>query len=143
MTQELIAQASIDISAPRSEVWSALISPAAIRLYMFGTEVVSDWKKGSPITWQGEWEGKPYKDKGTIVEIQRGELLKYTHFSPRAGLPDRPENHHTVSIELDDDGGDTRVTLTQDNNSSEDARIHSEKNWGMMLGALKKYLEGP
>ena len=142
MTQELIAQASIAISAPRSEVWSALVSPAAIRQYMFGTEVVSEWKKGSPITWQGDWEGKPYKDKGTIVEILRGQLLRYTHFSPLAGLADRPENYHTVAIELEDEGSDTRVTLTQDNNSSEEARIHSQKNWGMMLGALKKYLEG-
>ena len=142
MTQELIAQATINVAAPRSAVWTALVSPAAIRQYMFGAEVVSDWKKGRPITWEGEWEGKHYKDKGTILEIQREEVLKYSHWSPLAGLPDRPENYHTVAIELEDDGDDTRVTLTQDNNPTEEARVHSEKNWGMMLGALKEYLEG-
>ena len=142
MTQELIAQATINVAAPRSEVWTALVSPAAIRQYMFGAEVVSDWKKGRPITWEGEWEGKHYKDKGTILEIQREEVLKYSHWSPLAGLPDRPENYHTVAIELEDDGDETRVTLTQDNNPTEEVRVHSEKNWGMMLGALKEYLEG-
>ena len=142
MTQELIAQATITVAAPRSEVWTALVSPAAIRQYMFGAEVVSDWKKGRPITWEGEWEGKHYKDKGTILEIQRGEVLKYSHWSPLAGLPDRPENYHTVAVELEDEGDETRVTLTQDNNPTEEARVHSEKNWGMMLGALKEYLEG-
>ena len=142
MSQDLIAQATITVDAPRSEVWKALVSPAAIRQYMFDTEVVSDWKKGSAITWEGEWEGKHYKDKGVILELQREELLKYTHWSPNTGLPDRPENYHTVAIELEDEGDETRVTLTQDNNPSDEARIHSEKNWGMMLGALKKYLEG-
>ena len=142
MTQELIAQATINVAAPRSDVWTALVSPAASRQYMFGAEVVSDWKKGRPITWEGEWEGKHYKDKGNILEIQREEVLKYSHWSPLARLPDRPENYHTVAIELEDEGGETRVTLTQDNNPTEEARVHSEKNWGMMLGALKKYLEG-
>jgi len=141
MSQDLIAQATISIAAPKSEVWNALVSPAAIRQYMFGTEVVSTWKKGSPITWEGEWEGKHYKDKGVILENQRETQLRYTHWSPNSGVPDRPENHHTVAIELEDEGDETRVTLTQDNNPTDQDRIHSEKNWGMMLGALKKYLE--
>jgi uncharacterized protein YndB with AHSA1/START domain len=141
MSQDLIAQATISIAAPKSEVWNALVSPAAIRQYMFGTEVVSTWKKGSPITWEGEWEGKHYKDKGVILENQRETQLRYTHWSPNSGVPDRPENYHTVAIELEDEGDETRVTLTQDNNPTDQDRIHSEKNWGMMLGALKKYLE--
>jgi hypothetical protein len=36
----------------------------------------------------------------------------------------------------------TRVSLTQDNNATEEARPHSKKNWAMMLGGLKKFLEG-
>ena len=106
-----------------------------------GTELRSDWKKGSPITWEGLWEGKYYKDKGTIQDIERGYLLRYTHFSPLSGMPDRPENYHTVTIELADSGEGTEVTLTQDHNTSEEARVHSEKNWGTMLSMLKQYLE--
>jgi uncharacterized protein YndB with AHSA1/START domain len=141
VTQDLLAKATITIDAPRSEVWTALVSPEAARVYMFGTELRSDWKKGSPITWEGLWEGKHYKDKGTILDIERGQLLRYSHFSPLSGQPDRPENYHTVTIELADDGDGTEVTLTQDNNASETARVHSEKNWGMMLAMLKQYLE--
>jgi hypothetical protein len=33
------------------------------------------------------------------------------------------------------------VSLTQDNNPTEEARARSEKNWNGMLAALKKYLE--
>ena len=141
VTQDLLARATITIDVPRSEVWTALTSPEAARVYLFGTELRSDWKKGSPITWEGLWEGKYYKDKGTIQDIERGYLLRYTHFSPFSGMPDRPENYHTVTIELADSGEGTEVTLTQDHNTSEEARVHSEKNWGTMLSMLKQYLE--
>ena len=54
---------SIIINAPAAQVWKALTDPAIIKQYFFGTNVETDWKKGSPITWTGEWEGKTYQDK--------------------------------------------------------------------------------
>ena len=138
-----LAKASTTIDAPAGRVWEALVTPSIIRQYMFGTNVTSDWKEGSPITWKGEWEGKAYEDKGVIQKIQPGRLIQFTHFSPQAGLPDKPENYHTVTIELAEDGSErTRVTLSQDNNPTDEARQHSEKNWGMMLDGMKKLLEG-
>ncbi len=136
----LIAKAATTIDAPRQEVWKALVTPEAIRKYMFGTTATSDFKQGSPITWKGEWEGRPYEDKGRIRRAVPGRVLEYTHFSPTSGLPDRPENYHTVTIELADDGPGTRVSLSQDNNATEDARAHSEKNWTMMLESLRQYV---
>lgn len=141
MDTTLIATASIAIQAPASRVWQALVTPTAVKEYMFGTDVVSDWRTGSPIVWKGEWKGKAYEDKGTIVTVEPEHRIQYTHFSPLAGLPDSPENYHTVTIELAAEDGGTRVTLTQDNNPDESARAHSEKNWSMMLAALKKFLE--
>jgi uncharacterized protein YndB with AHSA1/START domain len=140
-TTNLIARSSITIDAPPAKVWNALVTPAAIKQYMFGTNVTSDWKEGSPITWKGEWQGKAYEDKGVIRQFKPNQALQYTHFSPLAGLPDRPENYHTVSIQLSPDDNRTRVSLTQDNNPTEEARAHSEKNWKMMLEGLKKFVE--
>lgn len=140
-TANLIARSSITIDAPPAKVWQALVTPAAIKQYMFGTNVTSDWKEGSPITWKGEWQGKAYEDKGVIRQFKPNQALQYTHFSPLAGLPDKPENYHTVSIQLSPDGNGTRVSLTQDNNPTEEARSHSEKNWKMMLDGLKKFVE--
>jgi uncharacterized protein YndB with AHSA1/START domain len=122
-------------------VWQALVSPTAIKEYMFGTQVVSDWREGSSILWKGEWHGKSYEDKGRILEFQPEHKLQYSHFSPLSGHPDKPEHYHTVTINLVADGQQTRVMLVQDKNATEDARAHSEKNWTMMLAALKKYLE--
>jgi uncharacterized protein YndB with AHSA1/START domain len=141
MPQNFVAEASVTIAAPASKVWDALVNPEMIRQYMFGTTVVSDWKEGSPITWKGEWKGKPYEDKGTIRKIEPRRLLQYSHYSPLSGLPDKPEYHHTVTIVLAESGPQTRLSLSQDNNATEEARQHSAKNWTMMLEGLKKLLE--
>jgi uncharacterized protein YndB with AHSA1/START domain len=141
MGKNLIARASVSITASSKEVWEALVTPEAIKRYMFGTNVVSDWREGSPIIWKGEWQGKPYEDKGTILQFKPERKIQYDHFSPLSGLPDKPENYHTVTVELSASGDQTRVALTQDNNANEDERSHSEKNWEMMLTALKKYVE--
>ena len=141
MQNNFIANASVTIDAPPVKVWDALVNPQAIKQYMFGANVVSNWRDGSSITWTGEWQGKPYEDKGTIRQIRPERLLEYTHFSPLSGLPDQPENYHTVKIQLSDHGIRTHVSLAQDNNPTEEARAHSEKNWQMMLTGLKKFVE--
>lgn len=136
-----LAKASIVIEAPRTRVWKALVEPEMIKQYMFGTTVVSDWKKGSPIIWNGEWEGKPYEDKGIILEIKPEKVLQYSHFSPLSGLKDEPKNHHIVTIALTKRGDKTEVSLAQENNENEETRKYAEENWKMMLSNLKKLTE--
>lgn len=138
---DFIARASVTVQAPTGKVWKALVEPDTIRKYMMGANVVTDWKEGSGIIWEGEWEGKAYKDKGTILKREPERLLQYSHFSPLTGQPDVPENYHTVTIELSDEGPQTTVTLTQDNNDSDEARAHSEENWKAMLEGLKGIVE--
>ncbi|HEY5619568.1 MAG TPA: SRPBCC domain-containing protein [Vicinamibacterales bacterium] len=141
MNQGLIASVSTTITARSADVWQALVTPAAIKQYMFGTTVTSDWVVGSPISWKGEWQGRAYEDKGIILQVVPERVLEYSHFSPLAGVPDVPENYHVVTVELSPDGERTRVALSQDNNPTERARERSERNWGMMLAALKQFLE--
>jgi len=138
----LVANASVGINAPIRAVWDALVNPEVISQYMFGTTVVSEWKKGSPIVWRGTWKGRAYEDRGTILELAAEHVLSYSHYSPLSGLPDVPENYHNVTVELSQSGKGTTVSLSQDNNPTEEARDHSQRNWEMMLSGLKKLLEG-
>jgi uncharacterized protein YndB with AHSA1/START domain len=144
MTEKLDAEATITIHAPVERVWDALVNPDVIKRYMFGATVVSDWKEGHPIAWKGEWKGKPYEDKGRILELRSPRRLRYSHFSPLSGAPDTPENYHHVTIDLSPSrrDGDVRVALSQDNNKTAQARDESQKNWKMMLEGLKKVVEG-
>ena len=141
MHKGLLATAKTTIQAPLSTVWDALTNPAVIKKYMFGTEVVSDWVVGSPITWKGVWKEKPYEDKGVILQVEPQKLLQYSHFSPLSGEPDTPENYHTLTYTLAQDGGQVAVSLTQDNNADEASREHSQKMWESMLEGMKKVLE--
>ncbi len=141
MPENLPAEADVTIRGSLSQVWDALVNPDKIKQYMLGATVESDWKVGSPIVWKGEWKGKPFEDKGRILEIQQGKRLRYSHFSPLSGAPDRPESYHTVTIQLDGPDGAIHVDLSQDNNPSEKARDESRRNWSMMLDGLKKTVE--
>jgi uncharacterized protein YndB with AHSA1/START domain len=141
MDKGLVARASITINADISKTWDAFVNPESIKQYMFGTTVVTDWREGSAILWKGEWKGKPYEDKGVILAIKPGQMIRYSHFSPLSGVADVPENYHTVTVELSAEGNQTRVSLAQDNNPDEQARDHSRDNWATMLDTLKKFLE--
>ncbi len=136
-----IACSDVRICVPLRVVWEALTDPERISRYMFGTTVLSDWVEGHPITWSGEWEGRPYKDHGILLRVEPEHLLQYTHYSPLSGLPDTSEHYHTVTVELKEEGSCTRVRLTQDNNPTETVRAHSQRNWEEMLDRLKTLLE--
>ena len=136
-----VATAQCEIDAPPEKVWQALTDPQLIKKYMFGSEVRTDWKPGSPITWQGEFEGRKYMDKGEIITVEPGRRLEITHFSPLTGQEDRPENYHRVSYELQQTDGGTSLRLTQDNSSSAEEAEHSAATWQMMLDGLKKVAE--
>jgi len=136
-----VATAETDIRAPACRVWRALTDPDEIEKYMFGSQVETDWKPGSRITWKGEYEGKEYEDKGEILEVEPGRRLTLTHFSPTSGEEDVPENYHTLVYELEESDGQTHVSLSQDNNESEEAAEHSRATWDKMLSGLKEVVE--
>lgn len=142
MGKNLIANATTSIQGTTSEVWKALVTPAAIKQYMFGANIESDWRSGSEIKWKGEMKGEKYEDKGVILKFEPEHTLQYSHFSPLSGQPDDAENYHTVTIRLAGMGNHTEVSLSQDNNLDERTCKESQKNWEMMLEGLKKYVEG-
>ncbi len=139
--ERLVARASTTIQATASRVWDALTTPELIKQYFFGSEIVTDWKIGSRIYYRGEWQGRSFEDKGAVIEVQPMKRLVVTHWSPLSGVPDSPENYHTVIYELAEHDGSTDVTILQDNNASEEEKQHSEQNWQMVLSGLKKLLE--
>lgn len=136
-----VAEATVQVHSPPEDVWDALTRPERIEKYMFGTQVETTWDVGSAITWKGEWKGTRYEDKGKILTYEPDRQLSYSHYSPLSGEPDTPESYHTVTVRLTPTEGATRVTLTQDNNASEQAKEHSQENWSTMLQALKEHVE--
>jgi uncharacterized protein YndB with AHSA1/START domain len=144
MSRGFEAIKTVTIHASPREVWNALTDPEKVKQYLHGTEMTTDWKEGSPIVWKGEWKGRSYEDKGTVLAVEPQKLLRYTHWSPMGGSEDKPENYHTVTYELAVDDGKTTLTLTQDNNASqEEADKMASDNWGPVLNGLKETVEKP
>lgn len=138
---DYVATAETEISASPTQVWAVLTDPEQIKKFMFGAEVETDWQPGSPIIWKGVYEGKEYEDKGEILAVEPGRLLKVTHYSPLSGQPDTPENYHTLTYELDESGTTTRLSLSQDNNASEEEAEHSRGMWEMLVNGVKEAAE--
>lgn len=132
---------TITINAPASEVWKGITDPDMVKRYFFGTNVDSDWKPGSQITYSGIYEGQAYKDKGKIIEAEKEKKLRHTHWSSLSGDPDAPENYYTVMYELKERDGKTDLTVTQSGNMTEQGDVHSGKNWENVLEKLKGLLE--
>jgi uncharacterized protein YndB with AHSA1/START domain len=145
---EVTAEATVDINAPRSEVWRSLTDPERIKQYYLGAEVQTTWRVGSPITFKGEWEGKSYEDKGEILVFDPERELAYSHWSAMGGKPDAPENYRVVRVTVNERDGTTRVTLQQSNlegGATDEDRANRgdyEKNWAQMLKGLKQTTEG-
>jgi uncharacterized protein YndB with AHSA1/START domain len=134
------------ISASPAAVWKSLTNLATFKKFFFGSDVATDWKVGSPITFRGEWKGKPYEDKGVVKSVDNEKRLAFTHWSPLSGMEDKPENYHIVAFDLKPAGSGTEVTLSQTNQSDKEPltdknRAEYDKNWTMVLDGLKKAAE--
>jgi uncharacterized protein YndB with AHSA1/START domain len=139
--EKFVANTTIQINADEKAVWKGLTDPVLIKQYFFGTNAESDWKKGSPVRFRGEWEGQPYEDKGTILESDPPRRLRYNYWSSFSGKADVPENYAIVTYQLRNEGNGTQLTVTQDGLDSAEAKAHTEGNWKSILDGMKKIVE--
>lgn len=147
--EEMIVKNSIFINADAAKVWDVLTNPEQTKKYMFGCKTVSDWKPGSPLLWQGEYEGNSVVFvKGYILEIVPDRLLKYSVIDPGASYPDLPENYLSVEYKLESKDDGTRLTVIQDGfeNAAEGEKRFREtynngEGWNLILVQIKKIAE--
>lgn len=140
MAKEL--KKSITINAAKAEVWDALVNPEKIKKYLFGTETKTDWQVGSPIVFSGNWDYKPYEDKGTVLAYEPEKTLTYNYWSNLSGTEDIPENYANISYTVEAQDGETVLTITQDGFKDDASVERSEGDWSAVLEELKKVAEG-
>lgn len=137
----LTATAQVDVDASADRVWTALTDPQQIATYMAGSRVTTSWEVGSAITWDGEYDGHAYQDKGEVLVYDEPHVLSVTHYSPMMGQPDEPTSYHTLVYTLTSTGDGTHLDLTQDGCDSEEQAAQFSQNWQGMLDALKAHIE--
>lgn len=141
MEEEKILLKTLDINAIPRTVWNALTNPEIIKEWLFGTNVISEWKAGSPILFTGIWQGTEYKDKGNIIRFETEKVFQYNYWSHFSGLADSPENYTVITFELLPISTGTRLTLRQTNFPTKEGYEHSDKNWDATLQLMKSIIE--
>lgn len=141
MAKDMLVETQVTIDADTAKVWDAITNPAKIKQYLMGTNVETDWKEGSVISYSGEFNGKKYHDKGTIEKFVPEKIFQSTYWSSMSGKEDTPENYNLVTYSLSPENGKTVLTLIQDNLHSEEEKEHSKKNWDSVLQKLKEVVE--
>ena len=63
MARGFEAVSTVTIAAPIDEVWDALTNPEKVKQYMHGTNLSTDWKKGSPIRWRANGKANRMRTK--------------------------------------------------------------------------------
>ena len=141
---EPTAQVSRTLHAPVDEIWRVLTNARQVGSLFMGSTVETDFHVGSPITFKGEFKGRPYEDKGEILSVDECRRLSFSHYSGMSGAPDMPESYHVVTFDLKPDSDGTRVTLTQSNltggvrQSDIAHKADYEKTWSAVLDGLDK-----
>lgn len=146
MKKELIVKKRIKLNADASKVWNALTSSELTKKYMFGSEVVSDWKVGNSIVYKGFPEGKGViYVKGNILRIEHEKFLQYTVFDPNSELENVPSNYTEVTFELTSENRETTLSVIQGDFSKVDngEKRFNDANggWDFALQGLKTLLE--
>lgn len=142
MRKDLIVSKAISINAPASQVWSVLTEPALIREYLYGTEATTDWQVGSPVLFQGTYQGQAYQDKGVVVENLPTRVLSYRYWSGFSGLADLPENYALITYALAaTNNWQTTLTWTQKGFATEEGYQHSEQGMDALLQQIKHIAE--
>jgi len=121
--------------------WEALATEKGFSKVYEGIKAEGDWRVGGAVIWSGEWEGKSFRDEGTILTYSRPTLFVYTYWTSFWGLPNTPENTQTISNAFAPAPNGTKVTIVQSNIASAQSRDQSEKNWKDILVKLADWLK--
>lgn len=139
---DLVVTKSIEISASPDRVWKTLTDPDLIKEYLFGTETLTNWKVGSNIIFQGEYQGAAYMDKGIVLENILHQKIKYSYWSSFSGLQDLPENYAKITYNFESNSlGGTKFTWTQEGYSSMEGMEHSKNGMEDFLNTIKMIAE--
>jgi len=142
MDKTLQIEHSILIKSTKEKVWEVMTNPKKIEVYLFGTQVKTDWAIGSQISFSGSYDGQSYEDKGLVMANIPHQLLAYDYWSGFSGLEDLPENYSEVSYHIKEvEDGMIKFTWQQIGFSSKEGAEHTSNGLPAMLEQIKSLAE--
>ncbi len=128
----------IRFEASKEKVWEALTNPAYVKLWQYGSELITSWEVGNDIRFRAEWEGKVFEQWGKVLKFDPTDLLTYSLFAPRPDLEDKPENYFTMSYILTIENDQTKLEIIQQDDRAGVKQEDPQGDENPVLQALKK-----
>ena len=132
---------TIFVKAPIQKVWDALTKPELIKQWQYGSDILTDWTVGNDIRFRTEWDGTVFEQWGKVLEVLPNKKIKYSLFAPRPDLEDKPENYFVMSYDLNEEEGQIKVTITQEDNRPGAKQEEPQGEENPVLGGLKSLIE--
>jgi uncharacterized protein YndB with AHSA1/START domain len=107
---------TINIKASPEKVWDTITKPELVKLWQYGSDLITDGKVGDDIRFKTAWKDKIFEQWGKLLEIRPNELLRYSLFAPRPGLEDKPENYFEMNYVLTAENDGTKLAILQIDN---------------------------
>ena len=131
----------IKINASIQKVWDTITKVELVKLWQFGSDLITTWEVGSDIKFRTEWGDKIFEQWGKVLEIRPYELVRYSLFAPGPGLEDKPENYFIMSYVLTSENGQTKLEIIQEDNRSNAVQEEPQGEENPILKSLKELAE--
>ena len=132
---------TIKINAAIQKVWDTITKPELVKLWQYGSDLLTTWEVGSDIKFRTEWEEKVFEQWGKVLEMRPNELIKYSLFAPRPDLEDKPENYFVMNYLLTDENGQTKLEIIQEDNRPNAVQEEPQGEENPILKSLKQLAE--
>jgi len=107
---------TIHIKASPEKVWDTITKPQLVKLWQYGSDLITGGKVGDDVRFTTAWEDKIFEQWGKLLEIKPNELLRYSLFAARPGLEDKPENYFEMNYVLTAESQGTKLVILQIDN---------------------------
>ncbi len=132
---------TIMINAPKQKVWDTVTRPELVKLWQYGSDLITTWEVGSDIKFRTEWQDKVFEQWGKVLEFRPTELVKYSLFAPSPDLEDKPENYFIMSYVLTEEGKQTKLEIIQEDNRPNGVQEEPQGEENPVLKVLKELAE--
>ena len=132
---------TIKINASRQKVWDTITKAELVKLWQYGSDLLTNWEIGSEIKFRTEWDGKVFEQWGKVLEVRTNELVKYNLFAPGPDLEDKPENYFIMSYVLTQQDGQTQLEIIQEDSRPNAVQEKPQGEENPVLKSLKQLAE--
>ena len=132
---------TININTTKDKVWQAITKPELVKLWQYGSDLITTWEVGSTISFRTAWEDKVFEQWGIVLEFVPLERLTYSLFAPRPGLKDKPENYFKMSYVLTAENNGTKLQIIQEDNRVNAVQEEPQGEENPVLQSLKNIAE--